>query len=986
MKQFTSNSNLSSDNKILLNRELKDKLQVPHQLKAKLKQIEKQTRMYKSENSYLKKKNIELEGKAKSVKNQNKKLKEAFEKMKKYEETIEHLKVSLKSKNEILKHLQDREATRENNKLSVGGIQHIHIKEELKEAFEQMKKYEETIEHLKVSLKRNMQFQDREASRENIKLSAGGIQHTHIKEEKLDILDGFEVADDDLEPEMSIFARVLADDMRQALIDDGVDGKLVSRYQASILIKAWLKMNEVQDMVVPGLVKALREIHPDNVEIKEHVDKFNNAVLSSAPIMTNRVRWQIMIGSVIVGIHLIIGGSLFEMLERENEVSEAGETGIDNEFWTFTASIFFSLTIVSTIGYGQTAPKTSLGQALVVVYALIGVPIFGFLLSRVSKVVNRFFVWIMDSGLSLVTTSHKEYVYGRSDQCNWFTTLVLSTTLIGGLLLGCIVFDQSEDWTFMESLYFSFVTLSSLGFGDYLPLKSSSRAITAFFIVLFMGSLSEIFSIIEEYFGVIQRKIEKIVRCMFCFSAIGRSTRRNIGRAKSNEKDAKQSLLDSKHMSDRNDKDGMILKSIKGYNKRGRISLGPKRKLLGSEGKAGQLDMKSSLLHCNLNASSKWQPANIQEAWTNVRIGTMVNPMLWVNICGELIYMVEETLDKHNWNRTKILTLLATEAFTGLLLSKQFIPVLTSDLKPIFGDFRRLIINAGLVMSNQEIAQMLNICCVAVKYQLVMCTRASDVLAISSNHLDGVIAILKSCSQKDQRMKLLMTNMQQFYGHLSYYQKKELRAEMLNTLQDINSVIGMLQDVGCQDKDGLILVDHRQQCKVLRMAGEIDTDRKLSRSQRQKSRDKDKREVYLGKNMWRAQFRVNNIRERVSVKSCALSRESRPQSQARSFTDRTDSGCKRDGDSPSDMPILLRAKSTTQSRLSSVASPNQATHPMTMNSKKKASTVEEDSSFIIMSLLAPPRQRGSLVCQSRNWIEGLDSCNKTKLVGSDKEK
>ncbi len=54
-------------------------------------------------------------------------------------------------------------------------------------------------------------------------------------------------------------------------------------------------------------------------------------------------------------------------------------------------------------------------------------------------------------------------------------------SLIG---IGTLVFKYLEDWTWIQSFYFSVVTLCTVGYGDLHPTTDGSRLFTAFYILL----------------------------------------------------------------------------------------------------------------------------------------------------------------------------------------------------------------------------------------------------------------------------------------------------------------------------------------------------------------------------------------------------------------------------------------------------------------------------------------------------------------------
>ena len=63
---------------------------------------------------------------------------------------------------------------------------------------------------------------------------------------------------------------------------------------------------------------------------------------------------------------------------------------------------------------------------------------------------------------------------------------VLRPLLIGVVIYSC-VFTMSiafaENWTFLESLYFALITLTTVGYGDYVPHSQIGQIITSVFVL-----------------------------------------------------------------------------------------------------------------------------------------------------------------------------------------------------------------------------------------------------------------------------------------------------------------------------------------------------------------------------------------------------------------------------------------------------------------------------------------------------------------------
>ncbi|CAL9707015.1 unnamed protein product [Knipowitschia caucasica] len=133
--------------------------------------------------------------------------------------------------------------------------------------------------------------------------------------------------------------------------------------------------------------------------------------------------------------------------------------------WDIASAFFFCGTIITTIGFGNLSPRTWPGQLLCVCYALVGIPMFGILLAGVSDHMGT----VLRRAVAKIETLFLKRKVRQT------TVRVLSAVL--SILIGCliflavptVVFHEVEDWTFIESLYFVVITLTTVGFGDLVP-------------------------------------------------------------------------------------------------------------------------------------------------------------------------------------------------------------------------------------------------------------------------------------------------------------------------------------------------------------------------------------------------------------------------------------------------------------------------------------------------------------------------------------
>jgi len=134
------------------------------------------------------------------------------------------------------------------------------------------------------------------------------------------------------------------------------------------------------------------------------------------------------------------------------------KNGTTPKKWTLYNSFFVAMTVASTIGYGHMAPASAIGRFFCMVFALFGIPLNGILLANLADCF----------GSKLIRESKKRPV----EKCTACLSLIIEACLylvpgfVVFLAIPAAVFSFIEEWCYGDSLYYAFITLTTIGFGD----------------------------------------------------------------------------------------------------------------------------------------------------------------------------------------------------------------------------------------------------------------------------------------------------------------------------------------------------------------------------------------------------------------------------------------------------------------------------------------------------------------------------------------
>ncbi|XP_031833725.1 TWIK-related acid-sensitive K[+] channel 7 [Nomia melanderi] len=150
---------------------------------------------------------------------------------------------------------------------------------------------------------------------------------------------------------------------------------------------------------------------------------------------------------------------MLEIVIIENKPHKAGPQ------WKFAGAFYFATLVLAMIGYGHSTPVTIGGKAFCMAYAMVGIPLGLVMFQSIGERLNKF--------ASVVIKRAKTYLRCKKTEATEMN-LMLATGMLSSIIIttGAAVFSRYEGWSYFDSFYYCFVTLTTIGFGDYVALQN----------------------------------------------------------------------------------------------------------------------------------------------------------------------------------------------------------------------------------------------------------------------------------------------------------------------------------------------------------------------------------------------------------------------------------------------------------------------------------------------------------------------------------
>eukprot|EP00913_Durusdinium_trenchii_P013831 g12985.t1 len=181
------------------------------------------------------------------------------------------------------------------------------------------------------------------------------------------------------------------------------------------------------------------------------------------------------------------------------------------EHWSINEAIYFATVTMTTVGYGDIAPVTTGEQkVLAILFVWLSITLLAVLFGFISAEAEQ-----LEQLIDYPQAKRKRHG-GRA------------VLLLSGLHLLCAAsFAVVESWSFVDSLYFTSVTLTTVGYGDLAPKTKMGRMMTS---ALVLTGVPTTVALVQALSGSIAGQTRRFVTVPGQFPAVSVPCRRALSR------------------------------------------------------------------------------------------------------------------------------------------------------------------------------------------------------------------------------------------------------------------------------------------------------------------------------------------------------------------------------------------------------------------------------------------------------------------------
>mmetsp|Transcript_35504 Transcript_35504/g.68068 ORF Transcript_35504/g.68068 Transcript_35504/m.68068 type:complete len:727 (-) Transcript_35504:749-2929(-) len=163
------------------------------------------------------------------------------------------------------------------------------------------------------------------------------------------------------------------------------------------------------------------------------------------------------------------------------------------EGWSLLDSVYFCITTLSTVGYGDLLPSTNGSKIFTSFFAVLGVSIIG---GALAHLVMTFFEnenLAVTKFLKLTSKFRKQFIQHRESSIadRVWPIVAIIVLYYSQVLLNALFYMKYEDFTFVNAFYMVNITMMTVGFGDYFPETREGKMFAVFNILIAYSYLAK---------------------------------------------------------------------------------------------------------------------------------------------------------------------------------------------------------------------------------------------------------------------------------------------------------------------------------------------------------------------------------------------------------------------------------------------------------------------------------------------------------------